>query len=61
MEQRLKERTSRDGPPRDSSHLQTQNPDTIADAKKCLLKVAWFGCFQHSAKTDVDIHSLPLD
>jgi hypothetical protein len=25
-------------PPRDSSHNQLTNPDTIVDAKKCLLK-----------------------
>jgi hypothetical protein len=24
-------------PPGDPSHIQTPNPDTIADAKKCLL------------------------
>ena len=24
-------------PPRDPSHIQTPNPDSIADAKKCLL------------------------
>jgi hypothetical protein len=28
--------------PRDPSHLQTSNSDTIADAKKCLLKRAWY-------------------
>jgi hypothetical protein len=32
VEQRLKERSSSD-----SFHMQTANPDTIADAKKCLL------------------------
>jgi hypothetical protein len=31
-------------PARDPSHLQTPNPDTIADAKKCLLTGAWCGC-----------------
>ena len=31
-------------PPRDPSHLQTLNPDTIGDAKKCLLPGAWYGC-----------------
>jgi hypothetical protein len=31
-------------PPRDPSHLLTPNPDTIADAKKCLLTGAWYSC-----------------
>ena len=26
------------------SLLQTPNPETIADAKKCLLSEAWYGC-----------------
>jgi hypothetical protein len=30
--------------PRDPSHLQTPNPDTIADAKKHLLTGAWYSC-----------------
>ena len=30
-------------PPMDPSHLQTPNPGTIADAKKCLLIGAWYG------------------
>jgi hypothetical protein len=39
-------------PPRDSFHLQTQNPDTIADAKKHLLTGAWYGCpLRGSART----------
>ena len=25
-------------------HLQTPNPDTIEDAKKCLLIEAWYSC-----------------
>jgi hypothetical protein len=39
MEQRLKERPSRDPettPPWDPSYSQTPNPDTIADVKMCL-------------------------
>jgi hypothetical protein len=36
-EQRLKERPSKTALPRNSSYLQTQNPDTIADAKKHLM------------------------
>ena len=28
----------------DPSHLLTPNPDTIADAKKCLLTGAWYSC-----------------
>jgi hypothetical protein len=39
VKQRLKERPSRNCPPRDPSHLQTLNLDTIADAKKSLLIV----------------------
>jgi hypothetical protein len=31
-------------PPLDPSHLQTPNPNTIADAKKCLLTEAWYNC-----------------
>jgi hypothetical protein len=31
-------------PPGDSSHIQLPNPDTIVDAKKCMLKGAWYGC-----------------
>ena len=30
--------------PRDTSHMQTPNPDTIVDAKKCLLTGAWYSC-----------------
>jgi hypothetical protein len=37
MEQRLKERPSRDSPPRDLSHLQIPNSETIADTKKPFL------------------------
>ena len=29
-------------PPGDPSHKQTPNPDTIVDAKKCLLTGAWY-------------------
>ena len=32
------------GPPRTPSHLLTPNPDTIADAKKCLLTGVWHSC-----------------
>jgi hypothetical protein len=45
VKQRLKERPSRDCPAWDPSHMQTLNPDTIADAKKCLLTGAWYSCF----------------
>ena len=31
-------------PPRDPSHQQTPNPDTIADVKKCLPIGAWYDC-----------------
>jgi hypothetical protein len=31
-------------PPRDSSHNQPPNPDTIAYASKILLKEPWYSC-----------------
>jgi hypothetical protein len=31
-------------PPENPSHIQTPNPDTIADANKCLLTGAWDSC-----------------
>jgi hypothetical protein len=37
VEQRLKERPSRDSPPEDPSHIESPNSDTIVDANKCLL------------------------
>jgi hypothetical protein len=37
VEQKLKERPSRDYSTWDPSHMQTPNPDIIADAKKYLL------------------------
>jgi hypothetical protein len=53
-------------PPRDLSLLQTLNPDTIADAKKCLLSEVWYRCPRRgSAKsltnTDADSSSPPSD
>jgi hypothetical protein len=30
--------------PRDPTYLQTPNPDTIAHAKKCLLRGTWYCC-----------------
>jgi hypothetical protein len=44
VEQRLKERPSRDCPTWDASHVQSPNPDTIVDANKCLLTGAWYSC-----------------
>jgi hypothetical protein len=44
LEQRLKERHSETVIPRDTSHLQTPNPDTIVYAKKCLLTGTWYSC-----------------
>ena len=44
MEQILKERHSEAAQPRDPSHIQLQNPDTIVDAYKCLLTGAWYRC-----------------
>jgi hypothetical protein len=35
---------ARDCPPGDPSHVQTPNPYTFADAKKCLLTGAWYSC-----------------
>lgn len=40
VEQRLKERPSKTVPPGDLSHIQSPNPDTIVDAKKCMLTEA---------------------
>jgi hypothetical protein len=40
VEQRLKGRPPRDCPTGDSSHMQLTIPDTIVDAKKCMLKGA---------------------
>jgi hypothetical protein len=31
-------------PPGDPSHIQSPNPDTIVDAKKCMLSVAGYRC-----------------
>jgi hypothetical protein len=44
MEQRLKERPSRDRPTLGSIPCQGPNPDTIANAKMCLWAGAWHGC-----------------
>jgi hypothetical protein len=38
-------------PPRDSSYLQTSNPDTILDAKKCLLIGAWWSGYSPRGST----------
>ena len=47
-------------PPGDPSHIQTPNPDTIEDAKKCLMTGAWCSCLlRDSARADA--HSQPLD
>ena len=43
VEQRLKEWPSRDYP-WDPPHIQSQNPETIVDANKCLLAGAWYSC-----------------
>jgi hypothetical protein len=44
--------------PRDPFHLQTPNPNTIADAKKHMLTGAWYGCpecfCQHLTNTAAD-------
>jgi len=37
VEQRLRERSSRDGTTQDPSHIQSPNPDNIVGAKKCML------------------------
>ena len=44
MNQRLKERPSRDCLPWDQSHQQTLIPDTIVGAKMCLQIRAWYSC-----------------
>ena len=43
----------------DPSHVQTPNPDTIADAKMCLQTGVWHGC--HLTKTDTDTPNQALD
>jgi hypothetical protein len=48
-------------PSRDTSHLQTPNPNTIAGAKKCLLTGAWYGCslrsfIKHLTNKNADTH-----
>jgi hypothetical protein len=40
VEQRLNKKLHRHCPPGPPSHIQTPNPDTIVDAKKCLLTEA---------------------
>jgi hypothetical protein len=40
VEGRLKERPARDCPTCDISHIQPPSPDTIVDAKKCMLTEA---------------------
>jgi hypothetical protein len=45
-------------PPVDPSHKQTPNPDSIVDAKKCLLTEA--SLCQSLTNTDADAHSQPL-
>jgi hypothetical protein len=51
--------------PRDPLHLQTTNPDTIADAKKGLLTGAWHKSPQRGSvsliNTDADACSQPSD
>ena len=42
--QRLKERPSRDGPTWRSIPYTVTKPDTIVEAKKCLLTGAWYSC-----------------
>jgi hypothetical protein len=50
-EHRLNERPET-VPLRDPSHLQTTNPDTIVDAKKCLLTGVWYSfALRGSART----------
>jgi hypothetical protein len=65
VEQRLKERPSRDCPPRDPSHLQTPNPDTTADDVKRLQTQAQYSCpkslCQRLTNIVEDAHSQPLD
>jgi hypothetical protein len=39
VEKIMKERVFRTAAPGNPSHMQPPNPDTIADAKKCLLSI----------------------
>jgi hypothetical protein len=41
---RLKKRHPETVIPRDPSYVQTSNPDTTADVKKCFLTRAWYSC-----------------
>jgi hypothetical protein len=42
-----------DGPPGDPSHIQPSNTDAIVDARKCLLKEAWYSyLLRGSARAD---------
>jgi hypothetical protein len=42
-------------PPGDLSPMQTPNPDTIADAKKCLLRGAWYSCLLRGSARSLPI------
>jgi hypothetical protein len=52
-------------PPGDPSHMQLSNLDTIVEARKCLLKGAWYGFLlklcQILTNTGADACSPPLD
>jgi hypothetical protein len=65
MEQRRNERPFRDHPTQGYNPYTDIKPDTIADAKKCLLTGTWYSCperlCQHLINTDADTHSQPLD
>ena len=45
VEQRLKENHPETALPGDPSHIQSTDPDTIVNAKKCLLTGARYSCF----------------
>jgi hypothetical protein len=49
----------------DSSHIQSPKPNTIMDAKKCLLKGTWFSCLPRgpaiTLQIEVDASSQPLE
>jgi len=52
VEQRLKERSSRTATHGHSSHIQSPNPVTIGDVKKCMLIGSCYSCLlRGSART----------
>ena len=49
VEQTLKDRPSETAQEGDPFHIQSPNPNTIVDAKQCLLTGAWYNCLQRNS------------